>query len=92
MIEVTARAEQEILRTLNTTPATFNGDKLVGIHLFLDELKNPVVKYIYHFVGNQNHITGESLEIGVNTFGHCLSEFDNAVIDWTDRFVVSGIS
>ena len=80
-IDVTDRAEQEILHTLDTAPAAFNNDHLVGIHLRMVD-DNPKVSYIYHFVGHQNHIAGKSLQIGINTFGHCLSEFDGSIIDW----------
>ena len=88
-IDVTDRAEQEILHTLDTAPAAFNNDHLVGIHLRMVEDK-PKVDYIYHFVGAQNHITGESLEVGICTIGNILSDFDNHIIDWDGvEFTVS---
>lgn len=88
-IDVTDRAEQEILRTLDTAPAAFNNDRLVGIHLRMVDDK-PKVDYTYHFVGHQNHIAGKSLQIGICTIGNILAEFNNHVIDWdgTD-FVVT---
>lgn len=87
MIEVTERAEQEILRTLDSSPPAYNGDKLVGIYLHLVN-KEPVVEYIYHFVGNQNYIAGKSLQVGINMLGHCLNEFADYIIDWDDKFIV----
>lgn len=87
MIDVTLRAEQEILRTLDSTPPAANGDRLVGIYLKLVN-NEPVVEYIYHFLGNQNHIAGESLTVGINTLENCLSKFADYVIDWDGKFIV----
>ena len=88
-IDVTERAEQEILHTLDTAPALYNGDRLVGIHLRMVE-DQPKVDYIYHFLGAQNHIAGKSLQVGINLVGNILSDFDNHIIDWNgSEFIVS---
>ena len=51
MLDVTPRAEQEILRTLEDR-------RLVGIWLRKEKNQEPEVRYVHHFVGNQNHICG----------------------------------
>ena len=88
-IDVTDRAEQEILHTLDTAPKAFNGDRYVGIHLRMVDDK-PKVDYTYHFLGAQNHITGKSLQVGITLVGNTLSDFDNHIIDWDgEDFTVS---
>jgi len=80
-IDVTDRAEQEILHTLDTAPKAFNGDRYVGIHLRMVD-DQPKVNYTYHFLGAQNHITGKSLQVGITLVGNTLADFDNHTIDW----------
>lgn len=85
-LDVTERAEQEILKTLdNYVPQAPSYDKLVGIWLHLDDDEKPKVEYIHHFLGAQNHICGKSLTVGVNLMGGILSEFDDTVIDWNGQ-------
>ncbi len=85
-LDVTERAEQEILKTLdNYVPQAPSYDKLVGIWLHLDDDEKPKVEYIHHFLGVQNHICGKSLTVGVNLMGGILSEFDDTVIDWNGQ-------
>lgn len=88
-IDVTERAEQEILHTLDTAPPAYNGDRYVGVHLRMVD-DRPKVDYTYHFVGAQNHITGKSLQVGICTIGNILADFDNHIIDWDgEDFIVS---
>jgi hypothetical protein len=88
-IDVTDRAEQEILHTLDTAPPAFNGDRYVGIHLRMVD-DQPKVSYTYHFLGAQNHITGKSLQVGITLVGNTLTDFDNHIIDWDGvDFIVS---
>ena len=82
MLDVTPRAEQEILRTLEDR-------SLVGIWLRKEKNQEPEVRYVHHFVGNQNHICGESLEVGVCLLGNTLGDWADTIIDWNNGFVVS---